>query len=116
MTATTKADYESLIALLRQMQCEPASFCVHMVAAAAERAADALQRLAPEPAVWQPIETAPKDGKRVFVSCPVHQAVDMVAAFWNDDKQAWITTPGLYPCRPSHWMRPAQPPTKAGNV
>lgn len=71
-------------------------------------------RAAAEPAggQWQPIETAPKDGKRVFVACPVRLAFDMVAAFWDDNKQAWINTPGLYPCRPSHWMRPSPPETK----
>jgi hypothetical protein len=42
-------DLVALIAMLRQMQSEPLSFSSHMVSGTAERAADALERLSPEP-------------------------------------------------------------------
>lgn len=41
----TDADYISLIAMLRQIQCEPASFDTHSLASAAERAANAIESL-----------------------------------------------------------------------
>ena len=42
---TTAADITALLAMLRQIQCEPASFDTYSMASAAERAADAIERL-----------------------------------------------------------------------
>jgi len=39
------ADTSALVAMLRQIQCEPASFDTYSMASAAERAADAIERL-----------------------------------------------------------------------
>lgn len=39
------ADTAALVAMLRQIQCEPASFDTYSMASAAERAADAIERL-----------------------------------------------------------------------
>lgn len=42
---TTTVDITALVAMLRQIQCEPASFDTYSMASAAERAADAIERL-----------------------------------------------------------------------
>lgn len=42
---TTGADITALVAMLRHIQCEPASFDTYSMASAAERAADAIERL-----------------------------------------------------------------------
>ena len=46
---TSNADQIALVAMLRHMQSKPLSFDVYMVANAAERAADMIERLSPEP-------------------------------------------------------------------
>lgn len=78
---------------------------------------------------WQPIETAPKDGREVLV---IHRGVRRIARWasvWHRDNQMWVadnplsdppTVAGLGPelpetdpfhrPGPTHWMPLPQPP------
>jgi hypothetical protein len=65
--------------------------------------------LAPAPMLWQPIETAPKDGTRVLIA---DSNVWMAVAtfwpcnmYWTDD-----TISGLKLNSPTHWMPLPEPP------
>ncbi len=57
---------------------------------------------------WQPMATAPKDGKDVVVYRGYGQGVTM--AFWDVARGGlWSQWPGREPVAFTHWMRPAQP-------
>ena len=75
--------------------------------------------------MWQPIETAPKDGTRIMVYCP-RLGVNC-SANWNDDKYArkprpYWTHMGEYlwgktmvrEDQPTHWMPMPEAPAEAG--
>ena len=60
---------------------------------------------------WQPIETAPKDGRDLLV----FEGSGMCVANWDDWKQRNGQTAGwrdgqCYPVNPTHWMPLPQPP------
>ncbi len=64
---------------------------------------------------WQPIETAPKDGRSVIVFCPGEDGI--AVCYWSTS--IWVT-PGAWICElnrsdtgryePSHWMPLPAPP------
>lgn len=57
---------------------------------------------------WQPIETAPKDGRAVLIAA-VDGTDDIIRiANWNQQHNAWITDAG-FPS-PTHWMPLPAPP------
>lgn len=59
------ADTSALVAMLRQIQCEPASFDTYSMASAAERAADAIETLARErDALRSALTASEKDAAR----------------------------------------------------
>lgn len=63
----------------------------------------------PEPATWQPIETAPKDGARLLVADPPNTGA-YIAHYWDG---WWIEgrkRSDLYPSNPAHWMSLPEPP------
>lgn len=58
-------------------------------------------------AAWQPIETAPKDGKDLLLSDGVVRI-----AFWDTARGGlWSKWPGREECKyPNHWMPLPKPP------
>lgn len=76
--------------------------------------------------VWQPIETAPKDGEVILIWKPNERRVGeyMMAAYWDDDRGGFIPVGGIHPrgyyseiakCDqgyPTHWTPLPSPPTK----
>lgn len=68
---------------------------------------------------WKPIETAPKDGKEVFLwgMCAMSD-IDLRYAFdanvgWCDENGVWQTrVPGEI-CHPTHWMPIPKPPQRS---
>lgn len=73
------------------------------------------------PAVWQPIETAPKDGTPVLLlwfdaetgAAPMHRV-----GFWHSREQAWCDTHRVLHnqhSHPTHWMPLPSPPTPGEN-
>ena len=63
---------------------------------------------------WQPIETAPKDGTRIWVYRPVvnkytnHIGVDYWAHPSDGLDCCWMRSPMM--CPPTHWMPLPEPP------
>lgn len=57
---------------------------------------------------WQPIETAPKDGRRVL-TYRADFAESMVVAWWSDELDEWRAVLGWQLPDPTHWM-PLPPP------
>ena len=62
---------------------------------------------------WQPIETAPKDGRGIIIF--YYPKAGMAFAFWHEEK--WLeVSPGLVSmeenthCKPTHWMPLPEPP------
>lgn len=61
---------------------------------------------------WQPIKTAPKDGKRVLVYEPGNRGGVHAAHFlrYSGKHDQWVN-PGAHKLNPTHWMPlPASPP------
>jgi hypothetical protein len=67
---------------------------------------------------WQPIETAPKDGKAI-IAWPVYSEPHSVATVrWETMKRIpgrWSVAGGSWPAprTPTHWMPLPEPPTSA---
>jgi hypothetical protein len=61
---------------------------------------------------WQPIESAPKDGKLVVFW---QREFGLHVARWNDGFEEWHGTDWEHtsPIDPTHWMRPEPPALKA---
>ena len=68
---------------------------------------------------WQPIETAPKDGTRILVSC-VYEVEGQTHSYewadwwgWDDEWEGWLDFPSQIPAPvpPTHWMPLPAPPT-----
>ena len=65
---------------------------------------------------WQPIETAPKDGRRVLVMWEYWSSEPFVAYFKHG---RWNGEVALSECSddgPTHWMPLPSPPTPEGNT
>jgi hypothetical protein len=66
----------------------------------------------PDQGAWQPIETAPKDGRDVLVCYAVRDGQRVVCGRWLRWQKRWITDIGFVPA--THWMPlPAPPPDEA---
>jgi hypothetical protein len=72
---------------------------------------------------WQPIETAPRDGKEVFIwgsaeisphSRPHIGSEDVERAYWDSQLDTWVVSSaqvdGLYVPAPTHWQPLPEPP------
>lgn len=72
----------------------------------------AARRTTPDREAWQPIETAPKDGKRVLVFEPGSRGGVWVAHFlrYPGKPDQWVN-PGCHKINPSHWMPLPTAPT-----
>lgn len=57
---------------------------------------------------WQPIETAPKDGKDVLVF--THNGLVRLAFYDKALGGVWSSWPGRNQCTPTHWMPLPAPP------
>lgn len=58
---------------------------------------------------WQAIETAPKEqGARGLLYTPVN--VTIAVGFYSVLTDQWLTSPGRYDIRPTHWMPLPDPP------
>lgn len=64
---------------------------------------------------WQPIETAPRDGTRIFVYCPkLNEPKETIVAYsmedtifpWREDDGALLQRD-----QPTHWMPLPNPPS-----
>lgn len=63
---------------------------------------------------WQPIETAPKDGRRILLA-DMFENVEI--GFWNRDLGQWMDDAQqgwIEPTWPTHWMAIPQPPQIEG--
>ena len=60
---------------------------------------------------WQPIETAPKDGRNVLLFCPRAQdyGYNGIRLTWRKDGCWQGANNSLWP--PTHWMPLPEPPT-----
>ncbi|MCW3675432.1 DUF551 domain-containing protein [Burkholderia cenocepacia] len=72
----------------------------------------AARRTTPDREAWQPIETAPKDGKRVLVFEPGSRGGVWVAHFlrYPGKPDQWVN-PGCHKINPTHWMPLPTAPT-----
>jgi hypothetical protein len=70
----------------------------------AEAIASALQdaRRAALDAQWQPISTAPKDGRSIIVYVPDQIEEPVLSVFWQHD--AWFTGWMVWSCRSDGWQ------------
>ena len=66
----------------------------------------AMLTAAPDP--WQPIETAPKDGRPIIVT---DGAAVYGSAWWHGRDSVWLDCDG---CTPTHWMPLPAPPADGG--
>lgn len=63
--------------------------------------------------MWQPIETAPKDGSGMLLYCPLLR-VPITGGYWDDHPKCRCWIAGGYMQKgspPIHWM-PLPPPPK----
>jgi hypothetical protein len=62
---------------------------------------------------WQPIETAPRDGRRVLLCRAKHpEPWSAHTGYWHKSREIWSPM-GMYPERnpnPTHWMPLPEPP------
>lgn len=62
---------------------------------------------------WQLIETAPKDRTRVLIFRVVRYNENedrVVVGFYDPAWKCWMTMPGRYGCKPTHWQPRPNPP------
>jgi len=61
---------------------------------------------------WQPIETAPRDGRDIQVYCK--DTGEQFVAFWFSPRDCWCYAKwrdgGIVVCKPTHWMPLPEPP------
>ena len=60
---------------------------------------------------WQPIETAPKDETRILMYRTGYAESTAVGAYWPTWEQ-WVSVPGSYTWKPTHWMPLPKPPSE----
>lgn len=81
---------------------------------ARQRNAQWLEAIKPRPPAWQPIDTAPKDGKPVLLAYRDGYFGDMVVtkAFWDEDEKKWdkLFSNEYIKDIPTHWMPLPTPP------
>ncbi len=67
-----------------------------------------------EPAfgAWQPIETAPKDGRNIFIFIPQEFNTGIYTAWWSRDHWCSIDSSWIGRDLPTHWMPLPNPPLK----
>ena len=58
---------------------------------------------------WQPIETAPKDGREVLVAVDKSYTGGVLVALWCAHDEAWKDW-DLDTWEPTHWMPLPEPP------
>jgi hypothetical protein len=77
------------------------------------------------PAGWQPIETAPRDGREVLVLVPLSEALGNgrriradvpVRARFDRTSGGWRTVPHGDSIYPEHWMPPPPAPPIRGSA
>lgn len=56
---------------------------------------------------WQPIETAPRDGREILIWT---KSREVEKAVYLSRKDAWVSPDGGYGYEPSHWMPLPTPP------
>src|SRR5687767_272462 len=63
---------------------------------------------------WQPIETAPKDGKEILIGWFGYFEPSMHVAFWHGRLSCWCQTHQAFTTdknwQPTHWMPLPEPP------
>lgn len=59
--------------------------------------------------LWQPIETAPKDGTRLLVA---HASGEIYSAFYSDDFEEWMIVGNSTSRQLTHWKHLPKPPTE----
>lgn len=59
---------------------------------------------------WQPIETAPKDGRAILTFDPAAYSTEKVLVGWWSDKGGWLVGEG-FRHQPTHWMPLPTPPS-----
>ena len=60
-----------------------------------------------KPSLWQPIETAPKDGTGLLV----YSDERIISAMWSDGADDWVEVVHEYTfANPTHWMPLPEPP------
>ena len=65
---------------------------------------------------WQPIETAPKDGRRVDLWLSSPDGVEQwreTNCWWSDVYKLWFNLRGRWDCA-THWMPLPEPPWNKG--
>ena len=66
---------------------------------------------------WQPIATAPKDGRYILFTCDWGVGPRIVVGWWDSLADGWYATPcvkGLKALTPVHWMPLPDPPKAEG--
>lgn len=70
--------------------------------------------------MWQPIETAPKDGTAILIACNYDRMGKarvtlawwdgkwLESQYWDDNDEEWIDCVCQF--KPTHWMPPPEPP------
>ena len=105
MTAPERIEV-AIEALLSYQQADRDGVMVTTSRQAIHEVVDALRALKEGAApLWQPIETAPKDGTGVLLCCKREQMPPLViSGYWDVGSASWMATSHceLYP--PSHWM------------
>ena len=65
----------------------------------------------PEQGVWQPADTAPKDGTQILIAVAGDE-YEVAWAYWNERWRIWVLpmTNRAYQMEPTHWMPLPAPP------
>lgn len=61
---------------------------------------------------WRDISSAPKDGSAVLGWCvwTRTESAEARVVRYARTRDGWISAPGAYDCRPTHWMPLPDPP------
>ena len=61
---------------------------------------------------WQPIETAPKDGRKnlLLFQQSAETGEKLFVGRWGAEWGGWLSIPGAYAKRPTHWQPLPAPP------
>lgn len=78
-----------------------------------EEAAEVWNDRTPTPPVWQPIETAPKDGTLVDLWLSSGDTKRITGCYWSESGLCWTDGDRYYlkgRVQPTHWMPLPEPP------